>query len=256
MFEVHVLGSSSKGNCIYVNDGELKFLLDCGLSLKKTKQKLHNIGVTLTSIDYVLVTHEHIDHIRCLRQLVNDYNLKVIASRGTLTNLDLPNNNVIIFKDGTIKKLQNTTIKSKRINHDALEPLCFSIENSMGEKLLYLTDCGLAKYFKFKDYDIYIIEANYSKQQLEINYNNKIIHKVRYARALSGMGHLDIDSTINFLAKNKGENTKKIILSHLSSENADKKEFKNKAIQQLSFNDVYIAQEGLNINCGVESQPF
>lgn len=134
--------------------------------------------------------------------------------------------------------------------------MCFAIENSLGEKLLYLTDCGMAKYMKFKDFDVYIIEANYSEEQLELNHEQGFLHDVQYSRAVSGMGHLGINETIDFLKNNMGENTKKIIFSHLSTMNSNKEEFQKLGQSKLSFDEVYIAEEGLQINCGVNPQPF
>ena len=256
MFNLYVLGSTSKGNCIYVDCGDVRILLDCGLSLKQTKLKLHNINVPLSSIDYVFITHEHIDHIRCLKQLVNNYNIKVIASRGTLSKVDIPSSSKIHIKDRQEIKLKNLTVSAQRISHDALEPLCFSIVNSMSERLLYLTDCGTARYLNYKDYDVYIVEANYSVDQIEMNYIESKIHRVQYERAMSGAGHLSLDETIDFLQKNIGTNTKEIVLSHLSSDNADKETFQKEAKQKLLFDNVSIAEEGLNIKCGVNSQPF
>lgn len=256
MFDIHVLGSSSKGNCIYVDCGDIKFLLDCGLTFKQTKLKLHNIGVPISQINYIFVTHEHIDHVRSLEKMVNEYNIKVIASRGTLNKFNIPNSNIIYMKNDQDQNIGELTISSKAINHDAAEPLCFSITNSMAENLLYLTDCGLAKYLKYKNYDVYIVEANYSLEKLEVNYEINKIHRVQYERALSGMGHLSIDETIDFLKKNIGENTNEIILSHLSSDNADKTLFKQKAQQKLSFSNINIAEEGLNINYGNNPNPF
>jgi phosphoribosyl 1,2-cyclic phosphodiesterase len=256
VYDIYVLGSSSKGNCIYVSDGEFKILLDCGLSLKNIKQQLHSQNITLSDIDYILITHEHSDHIRGLKHLIDSYNTKVIASRGTLQDIDISKNNIIYIKDNQELILPNIIINAKRVNHDANEPLCFSIKNSLGEKLLYLTDCGMVKYMKFKDFDVYIIEANYSEEQLELNYKQGLIHEVQYSRAFSGMGHLDINSTIDFLKNNIGENTKKIIFSHLSTANSNKEEFKKLGQNKLSFKEVYIAEEGLHLNCGINPQPF
>lgn len=256
MFNLYVLGSSSDGNCIYVDCGDTKLLLDCGLSFKQTKIKLHEIGVSLSSIDYVLITHEHADHIQCLKQLVENYNVKAIASRGTLSKVNIPEINKLYMGDRQELRLDNLTIEAKKINHDALEPLCFLITNSVNEKMLYLTDCGLARYLRFKDCDIYIVEANFYLEQLELNYQTNKIHRVQYERALSGMGHLSLEDSIEFLKNNIGENTKEIILSHLSPVNANRDLFKERAKKQLSFNNINIAEEGLYIKYGINPQPF
>jgi phosphoribosyl 1,2-cyclic phosphodiesterase len=256
VFDIYVLGSSSDGNCIYVDCGDTKLLLDCGLTFKQTKLKLHEIGVPLSNIDYVLVTHEHADHIQCLKQLVDNYDIKAIASRGTLSKIDILESNKLYIRDRQEIQLPNLTIEARKINHDALEPLCFLITNSISEKMLYLTDCGMAKYLKYKDCDVYIIEANFYMEQLELNYRTNKIHKVQYDRALSGMGHLSLEDSIEFLKNNIGGNTKEIILSHLSPVNADRDLFRQRAIKQLSFDNINIAEEGLNIKYGINPQPF
>ncbi|MBO5099334.1 MAG: MBL fold metallo-hydrolase [Clostridia bacterium] len=56
------LSSSSSGNCLYVTDGSSSILIDCGLSFTKTSSLLNLIGVNISDIDAVLVTHEHTDH--------------------------------------------------------------------------------------------------------------------------------------------------------------------------------------------------
>jgi phosphoribosyl 1,2-cyclic phosphodiesterase len=256
VFNLYVLGSSSDGNCIYVDCGDTKLLLDCGLSFKQTKSKLHELGVSLSGIDYVLITHEHADHIQCLKQLVENYNVKAIASRGTLSKTNIPEINKLYMSDRQEIRLNNLTIEAKKINHDALEPLCFLITNSVNEKMFYLTDCGLARYLRFKDCDIYIIEANFCLEQLELNYQTNKIHKVQYDRALSGMGHLSLEDSIEFLKNNIGGNTKEIVLSHLSPVNANRDSFRRRAIKKLSFNNIHIAEEGLNISYGINPQPF
>jgi phosphoribosyl 1,2-cyclic phosphodiesterase len=58
------LASGSKGNSIYISDGKTKILIDAGISLKSLTERLHKIGVSVDEIDAILVTHEHIDHIR------------------------------------------------------------------------------------------------------------------------------------------------------------------------------------------------
>ena len=256
VYDIHVLGSSSKGNCIYIDTGDCRLLLDVGLTFTKIKEQLRSIQVKLSSVDYILVTHEHIDHIRSLSKILSTYNIKVVASRGTLIGVDIPKDNIIYIKDSEEINHHNISINAKRVNHDASEPLCFSITNSMGEKLLYLTDCGLAKYLKFRNHDIYIVEANYSRDILECNFQNNKIRKARYKRALSGTGHLSIEETTEFLNENIGGNTDQIILSHLSSDNSNKDLFKQKVIDDLFFFNVNIAEKGLDIKCGKNPHPF
>ena len=256
MFNINVLASNSKGNCIYVDTGDCKFLLDVGLSFTKTKKLLGNLNVVLSDIDYIFVTHEHGDHIKALKQIIDVYSITPILSKGTLGDLDISLNNVIFMSDKDEIDLGEIKVFARDVIHDAREPLCFSIQNSMGEKLLYLTDCGSAIDIEFKNHDVYIIEANYDEDILYENFSNGSLHRVRYNRTLNGMGHLSLKDTIDFLDRNIGIKTKQIILSHLSSDNSNKKQFKNQAIDDLLFFNIDIADTGFNINVGDNCNPF
>ena len=63
------LASGSSGNCIYVGNDDTHLLVDVGLSGKKTEAGLNQIDLTLSDIDGILITHEHIDHIKGLGEL-------------------------------------------------------------------------------------------------------------------------------------------------------------------------------------------
>ena len=256
MFDIYVLSSSSKGNCIYVDAGDCRFLLDVGIPIGTIKRKLHPLGVKLSSIDYAFVTHEHIDHIRGLCGLIDQYDTKVIASNGTLRGIDIPKYNIITARNGADIEVDGLKITCKRVNHDANEPLCFSITNSLGETMLYLTDCGMARYLRFKNHNVYVVESNYDRDILQQNFENHIIDESRLSRANSGMGHLSIDETIDFLQKNIGSKTEHIILTHLSAENANKDNFRQRTSDELFFFNVSVAEEGLNITCGDDPTPF
>lgn len=57
------LGSGSKGNCVLVTDDRTNLLIDAGLSPVSTVKKLKELGLELTDVDGLLLTHEHDDHI-------------------------------------------------------------------------------------------------------------------------------------------------------------------------------------------------
>mgnify|MGYP002724352256 CR=1 FL=1 len=58
------LGSGSKGNATVVSDGETTLLVDCGFGLRDTERRLARLGVHPRQLDAVLVSHEHVDHLR------------------------------------------------------------------------------------------------------------------------------------------------------------------------------------------------
>ena len=60
---VVVLGSSSAGNSTFVEINNIKFLIDAGLQFGYLKEKLYDIDVNPKDLDFIIVTHAHIDHL-------------------------------------------------------------------------------------------------------------------------------------------------------------------------------------------------
>ena len=73
------LASGSAGNCTYVEGDKTKILVDCGLTINDLSARLGMLGVTIDDIDAVVISHEHIDHIRSLATLSKKYNKKIYA---------------------------------------------------------------------------------------------------------------------------------------------------------------------------------
>ena len=69
MIDIKVIGSGSSGNCYLANINGTQLLLECGLSFK-TIQKALNFK--LSSIEGCLVTHEHIDHSKAVKDLLKN----------------------------------------------------------------------------------------------------------------------------------------------------------------------------------------
>lgn len=69
MFKFCSLFSGSTGNSLFVETENSKILVDAGESAKKIVSALSLIGVEVTDIDAILVTHEHIDHVKSLGTL-------------------------------------------------------------------------------------------------------------------------------------------------------------------------------------------
>ena len=58
------LQSGSNGNCTYVEAGGTQLLIDAGISGSRAQQRLAALGLDVSSVDAVLISHDHIDHIR------------------------------------------------------------------------------------------------------------------------------------------------------------------------------------------------
>ena len=85
-----VLSSGSKANCTYVEGAGVRFLVDCGLSGKQAEERLAEIGVDPSTIQAILVTHEHSDHIHGVGTLSRRYKIPVYANAATMEHVAKP----------------------------------------------------------------------------------------------------------------------------------------------------------------------
>ena len=81
--QVSILASGSKGNSVYVEMDGTRLLVDAGISAARITKSLRARGVEPQSLDAVLITHEHIDHVRGLKTLAKQYHLPIFATHGT-----------------------------------------------------------------------------------------------------------------------------------------------------------------------------
>ena len=78
------IASGSSGNCIYVGDDNTHLLIDAGISKKRIEEGLNSIGLTLSDMSGILVTHEHSDHIGGLGVVLRKHDIPVFATNGTI----------------------------------------------------------------------------------------------------------------------------------------------------------------------------
>src|SRR3954465_12107047 len=84
---VSVLGSGSRGNATFVRTGQVRLLIDAGMSRKEISGRLECIGEDPDGIDAVFITHEHSDHSGGLKMLVKELPLQAFLTRGTIAAL-------------------------------------------------------------------------------------------------------------------------------------------------------------------------
>ena len=215
--EALIIGSGSKGNSTLLITDSKKILIDVGFSYQKIKMILENHGYTIDDIDFILVTHEHKDHIFGLSSMVKHSKKMVYIPTPMFKAINkVVDKDNIVTIDDDVFKIDDLKIRFLRTSHDALYPVGFLIEDS--ESLIYMTDTGYISkknlnYMKNKN--IYIIESNHDPKMLM----NGPYPYVLKQRVVSDNGHLSNEMTGKYLKDLIGPDTKKIILAHLSETN-------------------------------------
>lgn len=222
---VSVLASGSTGNTSLIETKQHKILMDAGLSGKKTKQLLKDIGVDIHDIDMVFLSHDHSDHSKGLGILMRRYpKLAAFANDGTWKYLNesqkigkLPVDQINVIESGQTKTFGDLDITAFATSHDAAKPQYY-VFTSGGKRIAFLTDTGyVSQRVKavIADCDAYLMEFNYDDLMLR---NGPYSWSLKQ-RILSDVGHLSNLDAGQALLDVVTSRTKHIFLAHLSQHN-------------------------------------
>lgn len=231
--KVVVLSSGSKGNTTYIETENTRILIDLGNTCKYVKEKLERLNVEPSTIDGILLTHTHDDHIKGLKVFEKKYNIKVYISPKMKPKLDFIENYQIVTEK--IIKIKDIEINIIRTSHDAEDPRGYIINNK-DKSIVYITDTGYInnKYFDLlKNRDIYIMESNHDVDLLN---SGPYPFQLRQ-RILGDKGHLSNYDSSKYLSEFIGDKTKCIMLAHLSEENNTQELAYNTLIERLNNNN-------------------
>ena len=215
------LYSGSTGNSLFVQGNETKILVDAGVSAKKITEALTSINVDIKEINAIIVTHEHIDHIRSIGTLSKKYNIPIYANLGTWNGIDNEKTVTKIedknyFKIGEEFEIGDLKIKPFSTSHDAMDSCGFSIEND-GKKISIATDLGeMTKEVMdgIRKSKFMLLESNYEPELLKFcSYPYAI-----KSRIAGNKGHLSNSDAGKTISKLIEYGLEKAILGHLSKE--------------------------------------
>ena len=215
------LYSGSSGNSLFVETQNTRILIDAGVSSKKIEKALEDIDIDPSSLDGILVTHEHIDHVQSLGTLSKKFDLPVFVNQETLDAMPkqkdkISDKNIKLFKVTDKFSIGDLDIKPFSIPHDAANPCGFNIWKD-DKKISIATDIGhmTNKILKNLEESLFImLEANYDPEVLRCSsypFNLK-------SRIAGPSGHLSNElagKTISYLLQSGLKNA---MLGHLSKE--------------------------------------
>lgn len=214
------LSSGSEGNLTYIETESTRILVDVGLSCKEIQARLSLLGVDGKDIDAVVLTHEHIDHVKGADVFSRKFEVPIFAHSEVWSGLyeklnKVPEKNKKIFTESFA--IKDLILEPVEVPHDVK---CFGfslIEND--KKISILTDLGHTNEKIFKCVEgsqLIYLEANHDINLLRNCERYPLSLKMRIA---GKNGHLSNDSSAEFIEKLVSTGTRQIVLSHLSKEN-------------------------------------
>lgn len=206
------LGSGSSGNAFLLETQDQRILFDCGVSVRAIHRALAESDLPLT----IMLSHEHVDHVRSLASTLKKRDCQVIGTHGTLASIGRQSTWQLVtcgarFQTGDI------SVTFVPVSHDAAEPAGFLIETG-NTTMALLTDLGSTSQ------DVLDAVAASDIVVLESNYDEAMLRRGRYPahlkrRIRSASGHLSNDDCAATLAHAMRSDAVGVWLCHLSHNN-------------------------------------
>lgn len=213
------LNSGSNGNCYYVGNDDEAVLVDAGISCRETEKRMKRLGLPMTRVKAIFVSHEHGDHITGVAGLSKKFQLPVYITKATHTAAAIPIANELLhdFTHEQVAAIGKLRITAFTKCHDACDPHSFFISDG-DVNVGVFTDIGNAcdniiRYFK-KCHAVFL-ESNYCEDMLMKGSYPWHLKK----RISGGEGHLSNRQALDLFLQYKGEQLSHLILSHLSKNN-------------------------------------
>lgn len=217
--QVHMLASGSSGNAALLLLGNTRILIDAGISARRIENSLALLRVNAAELDAILLTHEHIDHVKGLEVLARRYAMPVYARKRTWNGIKF-NREIPPQCRREIDQylaLGPVEIEAFSISHDAADPVGFSI-SFKNKRVVFATDLGRITPQVEKaaaGADVLILEANHDAQMLA----NGPYPAFLKQRIKSHLGHLSNEQAAALLAGLPLKTGTQVFLSHLSKQN-------------------------------------
>lgn len=217
------LYSGSSGNALFVQYGQTRLLVDAGKPGRTIAEALRMIGVEPETLDAILITHEHSDHIAGAGVMARKYHLPVYATAATWQAMDkkvgeIPAGLRRTFTRNEDFYLGQIGVVPFSIPHDAADPVGYRLYGG-GISISTATDLGFfPKHVRdaVAGSSMVLLESNHDPDMLMMNPHYSSLLK---RRILGNHGHLSNDACADAMLQLVESGVHHVILGHLSGEN-------------------------------------
>jgi len=219
VFRFASLGSGSRGNATLIEAGSTRVLVDCGFAARECVARCDTLGVDPETLDAILVTHEHGDHMRGVGAVARRFNLPVWMSHGSWRAADygrIGQLQLFAGHDGAFV-IGDLQVQPVPVPHDAREPTQF-VFAYRDQRLGLLTDLGSITRRVIDAYggvDALLLECNHDPDMLA----NGPYPPSLQARVGGRFGHLNNGQAAWFLSEMDRSRLRRLVAGHLSEKN-------------------------------------
>ncbi|WP_054703455.1 MBL fold metallo-hydrolase [Bacillus sp. JCM 19041] len=244
-----VLASGSTGNAMYVETASQRILIDAGLTGKKMDELFAKIDRDPKSVDALLVTHEHSDHIKGVGIFARKHQVPIYANEKTWKAMEKSLGQLTLdqkfeLEQGAVKPFGDIEVESFGVSHDAADPMFYCFRHE-GKKLVIATDMGyVSERIKrtIEGADSYVFESNHDLNMLRVGRYPWNVKR----RILSDLGHVSNEDAALALSEVVQDKDANIYLAHLSLDN-NMKDLARMTVKQVLEQEGHRVGESLQL---------
>ncbi|MBZ0274025.1 MBL fold metallo-hydrolase [bacterium] len=224
-FSIQSLASGSGGNAYVITADSTRLLVDAGLSARQITLRLATAGIAPESIDGVLLTHEHHDHICGIPVLSRRFRYRTWAIEEAATSpyrrgprlCDEPGVAITPISASEAFTIGGISIRPFSVSHDAIDPVMFTFDYA-GRRIALCTDLGIVTRLvreRIREANVLVVESNHDVQMLEDGpYPRDVKRRVR-----GKFGHLSNEEAQELVRDVAHPGLHTVVLGHLSETN-------------------------------------
>lgn len=216
-----VLGSGSGGNAAVVECGDVRLMIDAGLSAKQLETRLLAVDIPPASLTGILLTHEHGDHVRGLRVFLKKHpHVPVYATpqtRMVVHETGIGAASWKTFHTGQAFAIGPAEIRSFAVQHDAVDPVGYVVGHG-GRRMGFVSDVGFVTRSmtdSLRELHGLFVESNYDDTLLEADTKRPWSIKQRIS---SRHGHLSNVQVAELIREISHIGLTRVVVGHLSSD--------------------------------------